>query len=610
MADLEPSEIVISDLYSVPRANDAAGKQVRPRLGASRDGYTCPVCKLPVILVVSGNGNPFFRHVHAAESCRAEPLVHLAAREILCTLIDHARAGRLRLIVRAPCGLCGAGHEIPFPLGDATEASDVLLLEPDIAETLNADVACTSNGTVVASIALDSESSQYPLERQLLDEPWVEVNAAAIKSSNTLRKGVYQQRDEIVIRAVSSSEQVVCTTCHVRQERAKKEEEEQRQKGIRDQVRLNQYAHRLAQQLGQLPEWWIQVTDTCLTCYQPCSVRISSSHYDQAKPSVTDAKGKFWQVGLLREGQVVLGVWIVPATYDGTPKVGSDVPYAVVPLLDDPFSHNPYGKILITKAVHFAKQPKLVCLHCEAVKEEEAAERQHAEALRQANESRRRQYEERVRREERDTAAAKQKAEEDGQRHEAESKRQREERQRVQDEERAAQEAARVAKEKYERSPRGQLERLVETVTSLIVNHDQPTFLATYRDLRRTITAHRNADPTAAILANEVQVRLDRMAKHEWVSVQKREHQREAAAEQAKQQAAVTASWEALLVQLQAWRQEKEWTIQEEMAIGSFERVLAANPKIEPPARWGTLVAGRKRQARPPEVRAEVAPLR
>ena len=586
--------IVASDLYEVPCAKDLSGAQKRPTEVTIRDGYTCPICDFGVMRLTSASGNPFFRHLPGGPTtCRSEPKIHWAARDILRSVFERVRAQQVVLHVRVPCASCGAGNEISFSIGDTTEVAADVLLEPAIAVIDGADLCLRDNGVPLAGVVIITASARPALLRSELPIHWIAVNALTVKGSNTLRKAVYGQQQEVTLSAIGSSTVVTCMVCKAQQERIRHEEVERQQQVVRDQVRLEQHVHALAARLSQLDSWWIVVPNKCTICHNDLAVSVNRSFFDHAEALVRDDEGRAWHVGLMRGGKVVLGILIVQAaTFDGEAQLGGTVSYAVVPLLDEPFAPRDGEQTLIAKYVRFMKEPKLQCIHCAQVERLTAEAKQRAEAKRVADqEAKRRTEVQRVADQARQQQA----------RRNAE-----EEQQRVEREIDAARKAARVAREIHERSPRGQLERLVETVTTLIAHHDQPTFLRTYRDLRQTISAYQNADFTAEDLATEARARLDRMARLEWVSVQRRERDRREAAEQAKQQAAVTASWEALLVQLTAWSQTKEWTIQEEMAIDAFERVLRVNGLIKAPTQWAELVAGRKRHARPPEVRAAV----
>ena len=625
MSDTDDVTIVASDLYEVPRAIDPTGSQVRPTDGTSRDGYTCPICQGGVTRLTSTAGNPFFRHQRGGPTCRAEPVVHWAAREILRGLIERARTKLVTLNVRAPCDSCGAGNEIGFPLGDTTLVADHVLLEPEIATIKGADLLLMDNGKPVAGIVILTDSTRPARMRSDLPIQWIEVSAQGVKGSDLLRKALYGQRQEVTLSAVSSLTIVTCSVCKAKQERTQREEDERQQQVARDQARLDQQARDLATRLSRMSSWAIVMPTKCTICQHELAVSVNRSVFNRAEPLVRDDEGHPWHVALMRGGKVWLGILIVQAaTFDGVVDLGGTVPYAIVPLLDEPFAARDGVFTLITKHVRFVKEPKTVCIHCAQVERlaEEAKQRaeakrianqeakRRAEALRVAEEAQQREEDERIRQVEQKEQAARRKAEERQQQQEAEASRQREKRAQAIRDQLAVIEAARLAREEHKRSPIGQLQRLIETAPEQILNRDQVTFLRIYRDLRRAISVHRNADPSTADLAAEAQARLDRIARIEWVAVQKREHQRLAKIEMEKRRNDLDASWQYLLGQLQFWRSEKEWTMSEELAIDAFAKLIGSSQLVLPPAKWDVLQAGRLRRGRPPEIRAEVLPPR
>ena len=610
MSNDEDDAIVQSDLYEVPRAISRSGKQVRPTEVNEPEGYTCPICDGAVIRLVSKSGNPFFRHQPGGPTCRAEPATHWAAREILRRLIVRKRNGQLSITVRSPCASCGAGKVIDFDFGRYTEVIDEVLDETSISLIDCADVQLMDNGIASAGIAVKTNSAKRAFFREKLPSQWIEIDALAVKGSNALRTALHGQKLSVVLNAISSSTIATCDVCRVKQEREKRKEEEHQRAILRDRERLRQHAFRLATRLTQIESWTIPLPADCPKCNNDLVVGVSRKFYDEAKPLVQDNEGHAWHVGLMRNNQVVLGILIVQtATFDGPANLNGPVPYAIVPLLEDPFESRLGERVLIAKHVHFIKDHKPKCIYCLQQDRIAADKKRHLDALALIDHREKLRVNdlretEQARQEEAAEMARLKEAADHKARREAELRRKAQKEVSLQRME--AEKAAELERNKYARSPRGQLDSLLKTIGHQMTNLDRAKFFQNYLVIRRKINELNRMDSSADDIAKHAKKVLDRISEAEWVKIQNRERQHQKDAENDRQKNLINNSWKTLIEQLKFWKNEKEWSLAEDAGIDATERLLRQYPLIKPPEMWATLLNGRSGLRYPPDVRADV----
>lgn len=160
---------------AVPFALSEDGMEVRPEAATRGGPYTCPDCKMLLILRAGPERRVHFAHKERAADCQfwTETEAHLRAKQRVAAAINARQAVRF---IRT-CESCSQEHDQPLPTGIARAS-----LEHVLAGGLRADIALLEDDGVVRAVLEIYATHECEPEKidGLAGIPWAEFSASEV----------------------------------------------------------------------------------------------------------------------------------------------------------------------------------------------------------------------------------------------------------------------------------------------------------------------------------------------------------------------------------------------------------------------------------------------
>lgn len=297
-----PAEPVVplSDSYRVPRGRDHQGLLRRPGDADPEGHYACPACSTALRLKRSPNGHRYFAHTQTEQSCNDETIQEQSAIAQLGDLLSEVLAGRLALTLVVPCPACGK----PFRLQLAGDAAWD-------------ERAAAEHGIVCRGALLRDGAVRWAFRFPVDAEPapndgvtWVvvsprEFNGPAAAAALLIAAGGSFASLELKAEAWSGTQ--TCGACQTAVAQ-KRHETEERERSITNKLAA---VAALAADVFTREDTLRLTTSPCPVCGHRRGVTVRRGHYDQVVRPFRDADGQEWDVALIRNGELALGVLIV-----------------------------------------------------------------------------------------------------------------------------------------------------------------------------------------------------------------------------------------------------------------------------------------------------------